>query len=199
MEIRKSIEKYIEQLRKPNHRFKSWEHCYKAFSDYSNIDYLALQLAFYLASWGMYRGSSELLQKDYFIHMPIIEILKSNRNLRKDNVTCKDVDQINKVISTITKTYELRNVSRTLTTKILLGTFGCTPAIDRYFKCGWKECEETKKLPINIENIVFFAERHKEEINFCKNIIPSDIIYPTMKIVDMYFWQIGYDNCSLKK
>lgn len=46
------------------------EHCYKCFHDARNnstpdLDYLSLQLAFYLASWGMYREASFLLQKDY--------------------------------------------------------------------------------------------------------------------------------------
>ena len=36
-------------------------------------DYLSLHLAFYLASWGMYRGSSFLLQKDYKVLVPIVE------------------------------------------------------------------------------------------------------------------------------
>lgn len=36
-----------------------------------NLDYLSLQLAFYLASWGMYRGSSFLLQKYYRVHIHV--------------------------------------------------------------------------------------------------------------------------------
>lgn len=36
---------------------------------------MSLQLAFYLASWGMYRGSSFLLQKDYRVHIPVVKEL----------------------------------------------------------------------------------------------------------------------------
>ena len=59
-------------------RFRSWEHNYKVFHDArseSQHDYsfLSLHLSFYLASWGMYRGSSFLLQKDYRIHIPVIK------------------------------------------------------------------------------------------------------------------------------
>ena len=40
------VGKYIKQLHEPNHRFKSWEHCFMAFSDFNNdVDYLTLQLA----------------------------------------------------------------------------------------------------------------------------------------------------------
>ncbi len=50
-----------------NGLYKSWEHCYSYFAMHRNqplgdehIDLLCLHLAFYLASWGMYRGSSFL-------------------------------------------------------------------------------------------------------------------------------------------
>ena len=70
---------------------------------------MSLQLAFYLASWGMYRGSLFLLQKDYKVHIPVV------------------------------KEQELKNqLSFTLITKILMGTLGCVPAYDRYFIAGIK-------------------------------------------------------------
>ncbi len=80
--IVRSANIFYEDLKDdPNGRYRSWEYCYKNFHDAreKNIDadYLSLQLAFYLASWGMYRGSSFLLQKDYKIHIPVInELLK---------------------------------------------------------------------------------------------------------------------------
>ena len=65
-----------------SHRYRSWEYCRKAFIDAKGkkldndtIDALALQLAFYLASWGMYRGSSFLLSLDYTVHKEIVKIL----------------------------------------------------------------------------------------------------------------------------
>ncbi|RGD19616.1 hypothetical protein DW665_04015 [Parabacteroides sp. AM25-14] len=190
----------MKQLYKPNHRFKSWEHCFMAFSDFNNdIDYLTLQLAFYLASWGMYRGSSELLQKDYLIHEPVVEIVRSNGELRKENVTYEDIESINEIIEKIKKEYKVANVSRTLVSKILLGTLGCIPALDRFFCDGWKICEETKGFSINLQNIISFADKHKIEIEECRNCIKSNVIYPPMKIVDMYFWQIGYDEYFKKK
>ena len=65
-----------------SHRYRSWEYCRKAFIDAKGkkldndtIDALALQLAFYLASWGMYRGSSFLLSLDYTVHKEIVKIV----------------------------------------------------------------------------------------------------------------------------
>ena len=65
------IRAYYEEIEKdPNHRFKSWEHCYKYFKEnrYSSskdIDVFVLHLFTYLSSWGMLRGSLFSLQKDY--------------------------------------------------------------------------------------------------------------------------------------
>ena len=80
--------KFYNKLREDeNGRYRSWEYCYKIFHDAhtSNnvdddfIDYLCLHLSFYLASWGMYRGSSFLLQRDYKVHKPVIKILLEDK------------------------------------------------------------------------------------------------------------------------
>ena len=83
------IRAYFEQtMSDPHGRYLSWEHCYKAFlenrdaNDEQAIDHLALHLAFYLASWGMYRGSSFLLQKDYKVHIPVVKIIQEKNMIR---------------------------------------------------------------------------------------------------------------------
>lgn len=60
---------------------------------------LALQLAFYLTSWGMYRGSSLLLQKDFTVHLPVVKALLSEEftslwNLPMDGVSERSVELI---------------------------------------------------------------------------------------------------------
>lgn len=69
----------------PGSRAKSWEYCHQVFLDLhkkqyydltdADFDYLALNLAFFLASWGMYRGSTFLLQRDYKTHIPAVKII----------------------------------------------------------------------------------------------------------------------------
>ena len=68
-----------------NHRFKSWEYCYTAFGNLDSVDYLSLHLAFYLASWGMYRGSCGILWKDYTIHMDAVNIIRKFHSLYEKN------------------------------------------------------------------------------------------------------------------
>ena len=81
-----------------NARYKSWEHCHRAFlenRDYTNdgqVDYLALHLAFYLASWGMLRGNSFLLQKDYRIHLPVVTIIQDVRYARLWDISIESLN-----------------------------------------------------------------------------------------------------------
>ena len=83
IETAEDFQKELDDKKDKKDRFLSWVHCYRRFSEIfkkpnlteENIDYLALNLAFYLASWGMYRGSSFLLQKDYTIHKDIVKEL----------------------------------------------------------------------------------------------------------------------------
>lgn len=60
MIISSSTSFYNDLKKDPYVRYRSWEHCYSNFyhareKNNIDVDYLSLQLAFYLASWGMYR------------------------------------------------------------------------------------------------------------------------------------------------
>lgn len=161
-----------------NSRYLSWEYCYKeflgAFSKLSTLtpdDYLhlALHLAFYLASWGMYRGSSFLLQFDYKIHIETVKLILRNdyspllgyywEKGGKDysanlNLLFGDkglVKSIKEIYRPFREKVERngqteQDISTILVTKILLGTLGCVPAYDqmlkRALKFGKEKCGE---------------------------------------------------------
>ena len=156
-----SVEKYLSNMvQDSNHRFKSWEYCYTAFGNLDSVDYLSLHLAFYLASWGMYRGSCGILWKDYTIHMDAVNIIRKFHSLRKEWFTMDDVSQIMKLYNALkdyyskityykpeNKTSSLNLAATdTLITKIMLGTIGCVPALDDLFKrafhCQGKQFDE---------------------------------------------------------
>lgn len=248
-------------------RYKSWEWCYKYFqdhhdlTDFSNdekesiIDTMALHLAFYLASWGMYRGSSFLLQRDYKAHIPAVKYILAidedsegnlNQDLEKYGILWGfdplSDDECNKAYKKLFGTDGEKGIywkvkesygkncndgtdetsqnedkfadsegsaSETLVTKILLGTFGCLPAFDRYLKSGisiyndkynskksnnWLdksiECKNNKNLFIKLCEL--YNNHIKDNAIVLENY-PSLENYPPMKKVDMYFWEIGYE------
>ena len=202
-----------------NARFRSWEHCYKCFHDARSdsspdYDYLSLQLAFYLASWGMYRGSSFLLQKDYKVHIPVVkEILKSKYDcllsmecseFKKKNVQdcLKSLnDFMEKYYEDVRKTVKELDVkkkpSATLITKILMGTLGCVPAYDRFFIDGIKKMNVTTGIynTNSLLGLVDFYEENKAKLEDARSKLKVyDLPYPQMKLLDMGFWQIGYEK-----
>lgn len=218
--ILESSVKFYDTLKKDeNGRYRSWEHCYSNFinaRDNKNAewDYLSLQLAFYLASWGMYRGSSFLLQKDYKIHIPVVkELLKEEYDplagidcvelKREENQRLLEninafLDEYYSNIRDEVKNIKVRNqLSSTLITKILMGTLGCVPAYDRYFISGIKK-QKVASGNYNMKSIgqlVDFYESNIVELeNIRKDMKVNGMAYPQMKILDMAFWQIGPDS-----
>lgn len=218
-----SINKFYKQVNIPNHRYKSWEHCYYVFlkarnnKKNINIDELCLNLAFYLASWGMYRGSSFLLQYDYKIHEPVVrELLKEKYN-NLQGIKCKDIrgnidifddlyreiKDIYKSARTKVKEKEIKNdVTDTLCTKVLLGTLGCTPAFDKYFVKGIKKYNISTKASKSFKNYDkvsrllieladFYCNNETKLKKYTKAYKADKYLYPQMKILDMGFWEIG--------
>lgn len=217
--------KFYNSIQKEkNGRYKSWEYCYKIFHDARknkkecDIDKLSLNLAFYLASWGMYRGSSFLLQKDYTIHKEAIKIilkekydvlfgikceaLRKNENIKvlfelKDEID-KYYDTIRKeVAKNMGKETSKANLSETLSSKILMGTLGCVPAYDRYFISGAKSTGITTGI-FNKNSILricdFYISNLDKLEKVRKKLKIENIEYPQMKLIDMGLWNKGFEN-----
>lgn len=209
---------YEDARRDKNGRSRSWEHCYRVFRDARtdpspDCDYLSLHLAFYLASWGMYRGSSFLLQKDYKVLVPIVEeILKPEydclfgvacTDLRESEVqgSLKELgDYIAEHFGLIRDEVAGREVptpvSPVLITKILMGTLGCVPAYDRFFVDGIKKYRVTTQeySRNSLLKLVGFYEEHNDRLEEARRgMRVGDLTYPQMKLLDMGFWQIGFE------
>ena len=210
---------YDDARANENGRSRSWEHCYRVFRDARtdpspDYDYLSLHLAFYLASWGMYRGSSFLLQRDYKVHTPIVEeILKPEYDclfgLACTDLRNSDVQtQLNKLYASIADDFHpIREevagrevpspVSPVLITKILMGTLGCVPAYDRFFGTGAKYLglEKDTYQEKSLRELVDFYEAHNDRLEEARRgMRTEDLTYPQMKLLDMGFWQIGFEK-----
>lgn len=205
------ISKFYNQILedKDGHRYRSWEHCYNAFGN-SNLstENLSLHLAFYLASWGMYRGSSGLLWKDYTVHSGAVDIIKCFPEIRvsKENLF-PDSQKIWGCVSELKEYYSniefynnkaLKKITATdtLLTKIILGGTGSIPAFDRYFLAGTSHTLKISSFDQkNIKALYNYALENENEIKLCQSFIAekSGLWYPPMKIIDMFFWQIGFE------
>jgi hypothetical protein len=213
MSITTEIERYLEPIKHdPNQRYKSWDHCYyffrnyKSFNSNEHYDHASLHLGMYLASWGMYRGSTFLLQKDYKIHYPVIIALLDPAfsvlwDINFDNSNSVEIalPLIFKLKGKIVHAYKNNikfvngklksvEVSDTLVTKILLGTMGCVPAYDTLFKSGLrKERMNQSFSKSSILGLINFYYLHRDEFE----LVQLENYFPIMKLIDMYFWERG--------
>jgi hypothetical protein len=216
-QLRREIRSFYGAITsRPHHRDRSWEHCFQYFYKLTpadiakDRDYAALQLGFYLASWGMYRGSSFLLQHTYTIHLEVIDQLAApqfsvlwEREFGATDDDLQLVPLILEVINAIRTAYApftRRPASTILVTKILLGAFGCLPACDEYFVKGFRNAGFSFS-DVNssfMERVLRFCRENIEVLRDEQRQIQETfgIHYPLMKLVDMYFWQIGGGNST---
>ncbi|MEY8702663.1 hypothetical protein AB4F11_06705 [Francisella philomiragia] len=196
-EILEVVDRFINN-KNEFHRYKSWDNCYKYFQEkyfkeehFSDDNIAALNLSFYLASWGMYRGSTFLLKHNHTINIEIVKILKKFYDNKKTKCIYQFetiVDIKEKIIEHYKSIDESYNATDTLITKILLGTLCNTPAYDRYFKIGLGKHNIVKTFNKNsFDKINSFYETNKSKFQNIED-------YPRMKLLDMYFFQIGYEQ-----
>lgn len=99
------INNFHESIKDDNfNRYNSWRYCFEAFDDINlDDDVLALNLAFYLTSWGMYRGSSGLLQKDYKVHIEAVKLIRNHYDLRCSLNNDVNINMLSNILSIISK------------------------------------------------------------------------------------------------
>jgi hypothetical protein len=199
--------------RKEHDRECSWEYCYKYFHHdvvaiKAEPDHAALQLGFYLASWGMYRPSSFLFQHAYTVHLGVVDCLLDSKFSKlwspEFGGSDKDDEELVRLIldayEDIRKAYcPFGAATPTLVTKVLLGTICCFPALDDYFKTGFKEhfgfnVPETLDS-VFIRGILDFCRDHLQEFQAEQ----EKYGVPLMKLVDAYFHRKGLESEAKKK
>lgn len=200
------------------HRYRSWEHCYGYFHEAgvaprdiiaADPDRAALVLAFYLASWGMYRGSGFLLQYDYTVHLGVVTRLAARPfeplwraelgSAQNDRAFVPVIFEAVEAIRDIYRRFAFgvgsNELSDTLVTKVLLGTFGCLPACDTYFIAGLKNSgfKYSYLNPSFVRRVLSICQENLPVLRAGQAWIKSKggMHYPLMKLVDMHFWQVG--------
>ncbi|MGA1979219.1 MAG: hypothetical protein ABSG99_01455 [Sedimentisphaerales bacterium] len=182
------------------------------------MELACLHLGFFLASWGMFRGKAFLRSKNYTVYTPVITAIMDTKFNCLWNITDKQwladseaVKDIIKLISclktaichafiqNVNGQQKFPNVSETLVTKIILGTLGCSPAYDQYFKAGLglHGISPQRFNYRSLENILAFCRNNiasmdkiRKQMKDLPTICPI-VDIPFMKIIDMYFYLEG--------
>lgn len=215
--IKKSLDQFLEgqgknKGRKPDERYASFDVCYNYFYSFykenklaelandQNLQMSCLQIGFYLASWGMMRGSSFLLEKSVRNYKNlIVAISKMNPKLWEIDIENYNEENISLLLSCkqqiISALGNENKPSDTLITKIMLGIFANIPAFDQYFRKSLKVHSVNKK---SLSKIKEFYEENKNIFDSFKirtfDFLTSketDIIYTRAKLIDMYGFMDG--------
>jgi hypothetical protein len=220
MNINKNVKQFIEGDgknggRNLNERYASFDFCYNYFqsfkergciekmADKDNMQMSCLQLGFYLASWGMLRGSSFLLEKSIKHYEPLIRnIVKFDKQIWEidaDNYTEENINLLLKCRDMICKSLGDGNkLTDTLTTKIMLGVFSNVPAYDDFFRRGFEVYSFGEK---SLRKIARFYNENKEVIDKYKirtfdfpTGLETKREYTKAKIIDMICFVEGQNN-----
>jgi len=151
VDVEANVRRYLGR-RADTGRYASFDYCFNYFRDYHSageldaltspgrIEMSCLQLGFYLASWGMFRGKAQLRSFNAKRLIPVIEAIAA----APPAAWTIDADDYGTAAQTVlTGVYsDLRRAlpggqSTTLVTKTMLGVFGSVPAYDRFFRAGF--------------------------------------------------------------
>ena len=206
-EITRRVDTYFGE-RLPTSRPASFDYCYNyfqtfrergdtaAFADDNYLHESCLQLGFYLASWGMLRGSSELLRRSLRYYVPLVKALaEMSEDVWNLDVPRYDKDSLLLLLESVRKVrgaFEHR-ATDTLVTKIMLGVFGCVPAYDTDFRRGLGMY--TLGTP-SLMCVRAFYDEHAREIEASRPRTldfstgeESERRYPVAKVIDMVLVQ----------
>jgi hypothetical protein len=199
-------------------RERSYDHCYNYFARTEDLrddmEKTCAVLGFYLASWGMYRGSTFLFNEtNSRAFIPVVTYAQENRSVLGEI----DVHRYNdETLPRIAGAYtDLRDAvlpgaerAVTLITKIMGGVFGCVPAYDTYFRIGirnatrdhsgeafWRFTRGSLELlgEFYEANKAVVDELHAESTTWrFDDSTPTGARLTRAKILDMYFFDLGY-------
>lgn len=218
MNIEKCINMFLEgqgknKGRKPDERYASFDYCYNYFYSFNNdekiselasddnIQMSCLQIGFYLASWGMMRGSSFLLEKSLLHYSKLIYAISKMDpilwEIDADNYSQENIAKLLECKEDIKESLRTKDKTPTdtLVTKVMLGVFANTPAFDTFFNKSFRVNRFNEKSLIKIRD---FYEENKVVIDSYEiftyefspfgnnNVKETDIVYSKAKLIDMY-------------
>lgn len=209
LDIEKNLARYLGD-RNPASRYASFDYCFNYFrehrelgrvaslADPANLQASCLQLGFYLASWGMLRGSSELLQRSVRSFVPVVEAIGAAPNeMWSIDAGGYSEDAVTAILNfaRVLRGTLHDGASDILVTKIMLGTMGCVPAFDTNFKKGFgvstfgrKSLRKVGEFYRANANVI---EAHREATLDFDGGLPTQRRFTQAKVIDMIFFIEG--------
>jgi hypothetical protein len=208
IDVPSHINRIIQPYHHPWHSASSFDYCFnyfRSFADQGNQKDIAapankhiscLQLGWFLANWGMLRGSSFLRIYSITHFEPLIQYIADCDerlwHIDVDSYTDENVRlvvQSKKDIQRILGLEKEHNVTDTLATKVMMAVFGNVPAFDRFFRIGLglNSCSEKNLLTLrefyDMHRLSFeSANIHTFDVATGK---PTTRLYPKARLMDI--------------
>jgi hypothetical protein len=201
------------QGRQNTARYASFDYCFNYFQTFreegrtpalteaDQLETSCLQLGYYLASWGMFRGGAALLQRSVRSLASAVQVVAA----APEEVWRADADDYSPPVqAALIKVYrELAaslpgGQSQVLVTKAMLGVFGCVPAYDRFFRNAFGATTFGPKSLSGLEayyraNAASIDSHRVPTIDFTTGA-DSNRRYTRAKVIDMVFFTKGLEN-----
>jgi hypothetical protein len=208
VDIDRNLKAYLG-AREPTARYTSFDYCFNHFQSHhdsgfaelasaSGMELSCLHLGFYLASWGMLRGSSVLLRRSIKHFAPVIEVIAAaEMNIWEIDAHAYTDESIHRLAEMDTQIRSAlpEGASDILVTKIMLGVFGCVPAFDTYFKKGFGVSTFGRKSLVKVgrfyqDNSEVIEAHRVPTLDFSSGN-ETTRKYTRAKVIDMIFFVEG--------
>jgi hypothetical protein len=214
MDLDANLRRYLDGAsatsgRRPDARYASFDYCFNYFQSFressnltglasvENIQISCLQLGFYLASWGMLRGSAGLLQRSARHFTPVIEAIASTESsvweIDADRYTESNIEALLDLARRLRQANG--GMSDTLVTKVMLGVFGSVPAFDTNFRRGFGVTTFRAKALRKVgafyaDNAELLDSYRVPTLDFVTGEL-TERLYTRAKVIDMAFFIEG--------
>jgi hypothetical protein len=219
IDIAANVAKYFGD-RSPVERAASFDYCFNYFQGFrardeiaalaspANVESSCLHLGYYLASWGMLRGSSVLHTKSYRFFVPVIQAIAQEPEavwgIDVDKYTEANIAELLELSRRISAAMAAKSAkgdpvtapTETLVTKVLLGIFGSVPAFDTFFKLGFRtvtdKAVKTDRSTFGAirefytANLAAIDQQRARTLDFASGR-PTPLRYTRAKVIDMVF------------
>lgn len=209
VDIDANVAAYLGDLG-PVSRFRSFDYCFgyfqryrdrdgsRSFADEAEIERSCLHLGWFLASWGMMRGSTILHERSLYYLRPVIETIA----VAPREVWAIDADayldgaaSLLLDVGTAIRSSFADGASDTLVTKVMLGVFGNIPAFDRNFNRAFGRSGLNRRTLDAIGRYYWdnhqAIDRQQVPLLDFSSGLPGSRLYPKAKVIDMVFWWEG--------
>ena len=203
----------------PECREASFDYCYNFFQGFrdqkrlpdlllpEHLPEACLHLGFYLASWGMFRGKSFLLQRSARHFGKLIQTIAATPEevwaIDVSSYSAENMERLVQCEKAIAEAVAVPGTTPTLTltTKIMLGVFGNVPAIDTFVFNGLATATGKKAYSLDLQSLEAvrqFYLTHQKILDHAEIYTldflsgePTSRRYSQAKLVDMALFMAG--------